>query len=1072
MSLWMQFGPEDPDKTQERVLAALEFQENQLARVVAPILADLTNRIAVQEAGLRDVYKPLTNHAKNRVKKNGKRLDQLRQQLRTDEVLQALEDNSDLLPVDPSTLIPPDVSESHELPQPPNLTPDYVPQPPPQPLPPPIIVPVPTPDVTVPFPPTLVPPTAIVGHPLPVPPQVMQPLGPVNYGPGMPQFGQTGPWLLPSMPGQGPQAIPPFDIPPPQPQPIGGLPPPPPIAPDFVIQPPPPIGQPPPQQVCCPAAPVNVQLNPVIDVKPNIIVQCPPTDDDDDEEKEETEETEDKLQESKASELPPNECAFAVMATQAATGIIRVEDDSFISRTISASGPPTDASALLCNPWEPDTENICFLIDTYIRRFTEIGEAAIRFLQEAATAYSHISQESETITNLLLNALLPISAALKPGQLTEIVINTVKNLSTSITSGMIVQGSAYVGLSLIKLVLETLESVTVGWNLGPMVMIQLRITLTKEKEVLEYLRNYLWPTAIPSSPDVSTLLVTGLISESHAECLWRMNSSLPRLERKLAYARRGQVTPDQLVRLYLRGEYSAETLYKRVREQGWQDSTNIDELVASQIFIPPPSDAVSMAVRDVFNPLLIGKQLMLDEYNQQAGLRELFRANGIGPVHIAGIKPDKQDIVDVGELYWLAHYANCSPTQVYEMLHRLRPGRTSKWALPGQTPEQTASMETDIETVRKLLQLNDYNPFWRDRLAAIAYRTLGRIDIRRFYATGVFGPPLGRAGLQDGPNGYAVVGVAEREIVEANLDAGYSPDDSRKHAIYTALDYDSKRLAPIRKAILSETCEALQIGYDTPAKAKERLIAAGIGAEEAALAVHKCDLARRVKQLKRAITYVRRAFLGGRLQEAGAEGILNELGLQPEVINDYLNEWSLDIRMRAKEPQAKQLCEWFGLGFLSLNEFIERLVRIGYSQQDYKRIIAHCIVGVQGKAAREQEKIAKLIAKNKKDLEARQRQRLREFLSARSEDHLKQWYADGTITIDDIRKTLLLKGWHRVDVERWIYSLTGVSDNGKPTEDGSETDDFVTAESEGTSSPMSGDTGNGSNDMPNFGKPR
>lgn len=973
MSLWTQFGEENPAKTREHVLAMIEFQDAQLARITDPITADIENRVSVQEDTLAQIYKPITADLKRQVKKQAKNLRSIQEQIKTDEVLEQF-DSRRLPPAKRQEIVADDSSDI-----------------------------VPLDDVLNDVP-------IVVTESPKLPPR------PVEIIDVSETTGETDTverrdfWCTYCMQFYKHVELTGVDI-----ETVvkgikacGGI-----ITSQGVT---PDVGP----TLCFRMTYGNWEkCRNVISIAGTTvkIISCDPDDFDggDDEDDEDKDEEEDKRE----CDEPPA-CPAPVCCPQG--GNVKGEE-------IALEDPP-EAGKL----WEPDTERICDLMTDYINRFTAVGESVLGNLSSTATAASTVSRDEggEQVTNTVLSAILPIVGAINPARFVGVIADVVRGLSTSITSGMIVQGAAYVGLQVIRIVLDSLESTTIGWNLGPAVLLNIRISLQKEKQVLNYLQNFLWPVEIPATPDVSTLLVTGEISQVHAECLWRMNNSLPRLEHKLNYARRPQVTPTALTSLMFRNDGTVFELFDRLKKQGWQDIKDVGELVSSSLFVPPPSDAISMAVKDVFDPNLFARDLMEREYRNQRGLDALFRANGIGEVNIKGIDPANGDNVDVGLLYWYAHYQHCSPTQVYEMLHRLRPNRVAKWTLPGQTPEQVRGMVTGIDEVRNLLKLNDYNPFWRDRLAAIAYRVIGRIDVRRFYGSRVFGKPLGRRGFRVTPNGFILTGQAEKELGESYQDMGYSPDDAIKLAVYTATEFDNKRLAPQKNVVKGQVCEAMAVGYANEETLTQLLIDSGFEPDEADSIILACRLKYNVAKLKRAITLVKRSVLGNRLQVDGARVILGQLGVIPERINDYISVWELDVRMRAKEPEAEKLCSWFGAGFLTLDEFMTRLSRLGYTQIDVKRIVAHCYVGIEAKRGKEQAKMAKMLEKGKKEAERKERDKLRKFLSARTDANLIAWYKAGEITLSDIIWTLQNRGWSADDIKRWIHAKLGV-ENGKET---------------------------------------
>lgn len=150
--------------------------------------------------------------------------------------------------------------------------------------------------------------------------------------------------------------------------------------------------------------------------------------------------------------------------------------------------------------------------------------------------------------------------------------------------------------------------------------------------------------------------------------------------------------------------------------------------------IPPISDLIRFMVREVFNESIVKKYGYDEEYPQdieqyaeKLGLSSFWTRN-----------------------YWRAHWELPSPTQGYEMLHRLRPGKTNN--------------PFTIDDLRELLKISDYPKYYRDRLIEISYLPLTRVDVRRMYSLGV---------------------LDEEGIYNAYLDLGYNEENARKLTEFT-----------------------------------------------------------------------------------------------------------------------------------------------------------------------------------------------------------------------------------------------------------------------------------------------
>uniref|UniRef100_A0A6M3JYI5 Uncharacterized protein n=1 Tax=viral metagenome TaxID=1070528 RepID=A0A6M3JYI5_9ZZZZ len=113
-------------------------------------------------------------------------------------------------------------------------------------------------------------------------------------------------------------------------------------------------------------------------------------------------------------------------------------------------------------------------------------------------------------------------------------------------------------------------------------------------------------------------------------------------------------------------------------------------------FLPSPMDLVSWQAREVFEPEMISKYGLDDEF--EALRHEDFRKVGVTPEHELN--------------FWRAHWEHASWNQMVEMLHR------------GLVTE---------DDVWEWFRLVEITPYWRDKLIKSAYNVPTRVDVRRFY---------------------------------------------------------------------------------------------------------------------------------------------------------------------------------------------------------------------------------------------------------------------------------------------------------------------------------------------------
>ena len=171
--------------------------------------------------------------------------------------------------------------------------------------------------------------------------------------------------------------------------------------------------------------------------------------------------------------------------------------------------------------------------------------------------------------------------------------------------------------------------------------------------------------------------------------------------------------------------------------------------------IPPLSDMIRFAVRDVYTPSTVAT----------FGLNDDFPAVFAQNAALHGMSPE------YAEQYWAAHWRLPSALQGYRMLWR------------------GIITQPQLSTLLKAL---DYPPFWRDKLEQLAHIVPGRIDLKRMLRHEILTADQVEAGYRR--LGYDNVDAKRmRDIAEAELAGGIVAQkwaDRARSALYTAAHSD------------------------------------------------------------------------------------------------------------------------------------------------------------------------------------------------------------------------------------------------------------------------------------------
>lgn len=579
-----------------------------------------------------------------------------------------------------------------------------------------------------------------------------------------------------------------------------------------------------------------------------------------------------------------------------------------------------------------------------------------------------------------------------------------------------------------------------------------------------YLFQYSNPQYIPSQSELDSAWIHGRITDTQWECMTRAQGNIPDCRVPVLESQARTLDVLDLIALFRRGLLgSKEELIAHMRRVGVTTRGDVDRWLAATQQLPTPADLTHLAIRDAFDPDKLGRKEILDEFRQQRGMIELFEAQGYGDFTIR--TADGRTLrYNAAELVWLASYEEASPTQTYEMQHRLRPNRVHMYAqfIPDKRPEElrtilpgadlrlspdgrgtivTPRPHTLYETAKNLKE-KDYNPIWRDKLAAISHRVVGRIDLRRLYRIGSFGNPLGRRGFIESPRmGHTPKEQAEIELAERYMDEGYGRMDANALAYYTAYEYEMGKTSRVRTKTLNNICTAFKLGVLSEVDAVNETQKILLDQEETRQRIDQCKLEHRIAVVKQTISAIRAGYLRLEYDANEARRLLTLSGVDRVRINELLEVWRIQLNKLDKDATVNQLCGWYNQGSITRVEYKQRLKRLGYSEADVDRIVRHCELGELAKQAkvrerianatrREQQRIFSRAEREEKERKRAQEREIARFLSFRSEKNLKEWLLAGELTAGQVKSTLLQKGVSNDDADRWIRVTLGKSEGG------------------------------------------
>jgi len=431
---------------------------------------------------------------------------------------------------------------------------------------------------------------------------------------------------------------------------------------------------------------------------------------------------------------------------------------------------------------------------------------------------------------------------------------------------------------------------------------------------LNQLQNLVCQYLMPSQAQTDAAFLAGEITKEVWECWTRLNGQVVRNQEKIVEISRTRPDALQLSNLMRREKITREQYLQSMRELGVIRHEDRDRIWDMTEAWPGLQDVIRFLVRDVADKDLVDKFAMDEDFEKKWQGLLIKYADGLGvPKELA-------------RYYWRAHWHIPSYTQLSEMLHRLRPGQVPK------------AVEVTKEDVKTALQQDDYLPYWIERLMAISYRPMGRIDARR---------------------AFELRAIKDDEMKELLRDQGY--DEKGVDLMFRY--FEKHREVNERKRSGLPTARTLITKYsrgEIPENEFNDLIEKiSPTDEQAAEMIKSAKFERRTWLRTQQIKGVKKSFVYGLISESTAHDWLANIDVDPGAIENLLDAWKADMVQRGKLPSAAMLCKWRENGLITGAEQITALRRLGYDLGAAQRIARDCEAGILEKARRANEKALK-----------------------------------------------------------------------------------------------------------------
>jgi DNA-binding transcriptional MerR regulator len=424
----------------------------------------------------------------------------------------------------------------------------------------------------------------------------------------------------------------------------------------------------------------------------------------------------------------------------------------------------------------------------------------------------------------------------------------------------------------------------------------------KYRDVVVQRNDFDCPTNSPSPGEAASAWLAGQIDECKLRAYVRAANLKDDQFLEVIKGSRFKFSALELQALKMRDGIERGSLGSRLREIGVLDREIEDELETLSNQLPGPSDIVRFMVRDADDENGVVKEFNLDQGftdKYQSQLKEWGRNQGLSE--------------KVAKYHWRSHWTIPSPTQLYNIWHRLRK----------RQGVDSAKLEKDIRTA---LEQQDILPYWIDRLLEISYLPVTRTDSKRAFNQGSIDE--GQLRLNFIENGYS--------DESADLLTEFAKVDRREHIrhIEAIKGYAEGKLG------ITDVHEYVEsLGY----QASVLPIVDEVAASEKTLQT-------KMRITQHIITNLRSFKLN--LREATE--LAQTYGVDSPQFSERIKE-EVDFRNSSNKHIAMgQLCNMLEQDVISADEYIKNARDAGWSAEDSRKYLQTCSNKIEVKKARKQ----------------------------------------------------------------------------------------------------------------------
>jgi len=334
--------------------------------------------------------------------------------------------------------------------------------------------------------------------------------------------------------------------------------------------------------------------------------------------------------------------------------------------------------------------------------------------------------------------------------------------------------------------------------------------------------------------------------------------------------------------LWRREEIDDTELVVRLKKVGIPDD-DMDLWVKFTETRPNVGDIIRFAVREVYSPEIA------ERYQLFEGAEEVA-ATAAPDLKAAGIRPE-----DLRK-HWGAHWILPALSMGYEMLHR------------------GIIDEAELMT---LMRTQDIMPYWRDKLVAISYNPLTRVDVRRMHKVGT---------------------LSDAELLRAYQDVGYNLENAQRMTdftiAYNADPNDSEKTTTDKQRDLTKTdiIKGFADGLFTEQEAGDALLSLGYSQDEVEYYFSRVLFEQDRDNIDTYIRAYRSAYIGNTMSRNEIVDALNKLNLTGKRVENLFNIWDIEKSVRVSKPTKAEILMFLRKKIIDRSTAQSELMGMGYNE--------------------------------------------------------------------------------------------------------------------------------------------